>query len=262
MSIHPTAIVDPKAEVHESAVVEPFTLIGPGVQLGAGTVIGPHCVITGRTVIGENNHVSSGSQIGVLSQDLKHKEGLVGRVSIGNKNLFREHVTISASTMTSYDDDHRVTSIGDNCLVMTYSHIAHDCHVGNNVVLANCASLSGHVDVEDNATMGGLSGVHQECVIGKLAFVGGMSRVLKDVPPFMIVEGNPARCHGPNAVGLRRYGMSPETRKQIKTMYKIMFRSDLNTSQALHEIEASVEESEERDHFIEFMRKSIRGVTK
>ncbi|HNZ16772.1 MAG: acyl-ACP--UDP-N-acetylglucosamine O-acyltransferase [Candidatus Hydrogenedentes bacterium] len=262
MTIHPTAIIDPKAELADDVEVQPYTIIGPTVTIGSGTVVGPHCVITGRTVIGKNNRIFSGCQIGVLSQDLKHKEGLVGRTSIGDNNMLREHVTISASTMTSYDDDHRTTSIGDSCLMMAYSHVAHDCHVGDFVVMANCASLSGHVDVEDRATLGGLSGVHQECVVGTMAFVGGMTRVVKDVAPYMIVEGNPGQCHGPNSVGLRRAGFDTEARRRIKQMYKIMFRSDLNTTQALHEIEASIEESDERNHFVDFVRKSIRGITK
>ncbi len=261
MNIHPTAIVDPKAELADDVEVHPFTIIGPHVQLGAGTVVGPHCVIQGRTVVGENNHFFSGAQIGVLSQDLKHRKGLVGRAEIGNNNCFREHVTVSASTMTSYDEEHRVTSIGSGCLFMAYSHIAHDCHIGDQVVMANCASLAGHVDVEDHAILGGLSGIHQECVVGKLSFVGGMSRVTKDVPPFMIVEGNPARCCGPNSVGLRRAGLDQEARGLIKNMYRIISRHDLNTTQALHEIEAQLAETPERDYFVDFFRKSIRGVT-
>ncbi|MFO7976487.1 MAG: acyl-ACP--UDP-N-acetylglucosamine O-acyltransferase [Candidatus Hydrogenedentota bacterium] len=262
MSIHPTAIVDPKAQVAQDAEIQPFSIIGPHVVIGSGTIVGPHCVIAGRSVIGENNHFFSGCQIGVLSQDLKHKAGLIGRTAIGDNNVLREHVTVSASTMTSYDDDHRMTSVGDSCLLMAYAHVAHDCHVGDFVVMANCASLSGHVDVENRAILGGLSGIHQECVIGTMAFVGGMTRVIKDVPPYMIVEGNPGRCHGPNSVGLRRGGLDVEARQRIKQMYKIMFRSDLNTTQALHEIEATVEESEERNHFIDFVRKSLRGITK
>lgn len=262
MTIHPTAIVDPKAEVAQDAEIQPFTIIGPHVVIGSGTIVGPHCVITGRTVIGKNNHFYSGCQIGVLSQDLKHKEGLIGRTLIGDNNVLREHVTVSASTMTSYDDEHRTTSLGNSCLLMAYAHVAHDCHVGDFVVMANCASLSGHVDVEERAILGGLSGVHQECVVGMLAFVGGMTRVTKDVSPYMIVEGNPGRCHGPNSVGLRRAGLDTEARQRIKQMYKIMFRSDLNTTQALHEIEATIEESNERNHFVDFVRKSLRGITK
>ncbi len=261
MKIHPTAIVHPKAELAEGVEIQPYTVIGPQVRIDEGTIVGPHCVIDGRTTIGKNNHIFSGAQIGILSQDLKHKAGLIGRTEIGDSNMIREHVTISASTMSSYDDDHRVTSIANGCLFMAYSHVAHDCHVGSNVIMANCASLGGHVDVEDNASIGGLSGVHQETVIGKLAFVGGMSRVSKDVPPFMIVEGNPARSIGPNTVGLRRYGLDQEARTRIKQMYKIVFRSGFNMTQALQEIEATVDESEERMILVEFIRRSIRGVT-
>lgn len=259
--VHPSAIVHPKAQLDEGVDIQAFSIIGPEVRIGKGTIVGPHCVIEGRTVIGEHNHFFSGSNIGILSQDKKHRDGLVGRTVIGDNNYFREHVTVSASTMTSFDDDHRVTSVGDGCLFMAYSHVAHDCHVGTNVIMANCASLSGHVEVEDHAILGGLCGIHQECVIGRLAFVGGMSRVSKDVPPYMIVEGNPARVYGPNSVGLRRFGMTPESRRRVKQMFKILYRSDFNTTQAMHEIEASVDDSEERTNFVDFIRKSIRGIT-
>jgi len=262
MKIHPSAIIDPKATLADDVEVQAFSIIGPGVQIGAGTVVGPHCVLDGQTIIGERNRFFSGAQVGVLSQDLKHKPGLVGRTHIGNGNLFREHVTVSACTLESPDEERRVTSLGDDCMLMAYCHVAHDCHVGNGVIMANCASLAGHVDVEDKAIIGGLSGVHQECVIGTMAFVGGLSRVAKDVPPYMICDGNPARCCGPNAVGLKRNGLTGEQRSWIKQMYKIMFRSDLNTLQSLHEIEAVVPESPERNHFLEFVRNSIRGVTK
>ncbi len=262
MSIHSTAIVHPDAQLDDSVEVQAFAIIGQHVKMGAGTVVGPHCVIDGRTTIGEGNSFFSGAQIGVLSQDLKHKVGLIGRTEIGNHNIFREHVTVSACTLTSCDEEHRVTSIGDHCMFMAYSHVAHDCHVGNGVIMANCASLAGHVEVEDRAILGGLSGVHQECVVGKMAFVGGLSRVARDAPPFMIVDGNPAHCCGPNTVGLKRNGLDTAQRAQIKLMYKIMFRSNLNTTQALHEIEASVDESDEKNCFLEFIRRSIRGVTK
>ena len=261
MSIHPTALVDPKAELAEDVEVQPFSIIGPHVTIGSGTVVGPHCVIEGRTQIGQNNRFFSGAQIGVLSQDLKHRKGLIGRTEIGDNCVFREHVTVSASTMTSYDENHRVTSIGNDCLLMAYAHVAHDCHIGERVVMANCASLAGHVDVEDHAILGGLSGIHQECVVGRLSFVGGMTRVTKDVPPFMIVEGNPGACCGPNAVGLRRAGFDQDARSQVKSMYKLMYRSELNASQALQEIEARLPESDARTYFVEFYRKSIRGVT-
>ncbi len=262
MKIHESAIIDPSAKLADDVEVQPFAIIGPDVEIGAGTVVGPHCVISGRSRIGKNNRFFSGSQIGILSQDLKHREGLVGRTQIGDGNIFREHVTVSASTMETYDDDHRVTSMGDSCLFMAYAHVAHDCHLGDHVIMGNCAALAGHVDIESRATISGLSGVHQDCVVGEMAFIGGLSRVTKDVAPYMIVEGNPARCHGPNAVGLRRNGLDVAARKVIKTVYKIFYRSDLNTTQALHEIEATTEESKERNHFIDFVRKSIRGTTK
>ncbi len=261
MNIHPSAIVHPDAELAEGVEIQPYSIIGPHVRIGRGTRVGPHCVIDGRTEIGENNEFFSGAQIGILSQDKKHKLGLIGRTAIGNGNQFREHVTISASTMESFDDDHRVTSIGDDCLLMAYCHVAHDCHLGNTIVMASGAMISGHVDVEDYAILSGKCGIHQECVIGKFAFVGGMTRVVKDVPPFLLVEGNPARCCGPNSVGLRRAGFTQEARGRIKEMYRIVYRSGLNTTQALHEIEARVLESEERTHFVEFIRKSIRGIT-
>ena len=262
MKIHPTAIIHADAELAEDVEVQAFTIIGAHVEIGRGTVVGPHCVLEGRTVIGEGNHIYSGAQIGVLSQDLKHKAGLVGRTRIGNHNIIREHVTVSACTLTSCDEEHRVTSIGDQCMFMAYSHVAHDCHVGSGVIMANCASLAGHVEVEDRSILGGLSGVHQECVVGRMSFIGGLSRVARDVPPYMIVDGNPAHCCGPNTVGLKRSGMDSVQRARIKQMYKIMFRSDLNTTQAIHEIETTVEDSEERAHFLEFVRRSIRGVTK
>ena len=262
MIIHPTAIVDPHAELEEGVEIQAFTLVGPHVKIGSGTTVGPHCVIDGRTVIGTGNRIFSGAQIGVLSQDLKHKAGLIGRTIIGNNNVIREHVTISAATMTSYDDEHRCTSIGNTCMFMAYSHVAHDCHVGNGVILANCAALAGHVEVEDKAILGGLAGIHQECVVGTMSFVGGLTRASRDVLPYMLVDGSPARCVGPNSVGLKRNGLDIAQRNRIKQMYKILFRSDLNTTQALHEIENSVEDSTEKTKILEFVRKSLRGITK
>lgn len=262
MKIHPSAIIDPNAELADDVEVQAFSIIGPHVKIGSGTIIGPHCVIDGRTEMGEENRTYSGAQIGVLSQDLKHKGDLIGRCVIGNGNAIREHVTISACTMTGPDDEERVTSVGDRCMFMAYSHVAHDCHVGSRVIMANCASLAGHVTVENGAILGGLVGIHQECVVGSLAFVGGVSRVAKDVPPYMIVDGNPATCCGPNTVGLKRNGYDTAARARIRQMYKIMFRSDLNTTQALQEIENSVEACADRDHFVDFVRKSVRGITK
>lgn len=262
MNIHSTAIIDPRAELADDVEVQPYAIIGPHVAIGAGTVVGPHCVIDGRTEIGANNRFFSGAQIGVLSQDTKHSPELIGRCVIGDNNVIREFVTVSASTMSSEEEDHRVTAIGSNCLLMAYVHIAHDCRVGNSIWMANCASLAGHVEIEDHAIIGGLAGCHQFTVVGTHAFVGAMTRVTQDAAPYMIVEGNPARCVGLNSVGLRRAGFDAEARARIKQMHRVMFRSGLNTTQALHEIENSVDDSAERNHFVEFVRKSIRGLTK
>lgn len=260
MAIHPTAIVHPDAELAVDAEVQAFTIIGPGVRVGARTVIGPHCVIEGRTEIGEDNRFFSGAQIGVPSQDLKHRGDLVGRTRVGDGNVFREHTSVSASTMTSEDEDHRVTSIGDHGLFMTCAHVGHDCRVGDRVIMANSSALAGHVDVENSVTIGGLSAMHQDCRAGAFSFVGGMARITKDIPPFMMVEGNPAVCCGPNSVGLQRNGFDEAARKRIKVLYKLMYRSKLNTTQALHEIENSVEDSDERNRFLAFVRTSSRGI--
>jgi UDP-N-acetylglucosamine acyltransferase len=262
MAIHPTAIVDSKAELADDVDIQPFSIIGPHVTIGQGTVVGSHSTIEGRTVIGKRNKIFSCAQIGVISQDMKHDLAYTGRTELGDDNIVREHVTISASTMSGPEDEDRVTSVGNECLFMANSHVAHDCHVGNQVWMANCASLAGHVDIEDFAIIGGLTGIHQECVVGTMAFVGGMARVSQDVPPYMIVEGNPSRCRGPNALGLRRRGLDEAARTRIKNMYKIMYRTGQNVTAALHEIERQIDDSPERSTFVEFYRKSMRGVTR
>jgi UDP-N-acetylglucosamine acyltransferase len=262
MNIHATAVIHPDAELADDVEVQPYAVIGPQVRIGAGSVVGPHAVLDGDTVIGERNRIFSGAQIGVLSQDLKHLPGLLGRVAIGNDNFIREFVTISASTRLSEDDDN-VTSIGDNCMLMAYTHVAHDCHMGNSVIMANNSSLSGHVEVEDYVIFGGFAGVHQDCRVGRHAFVGGMARCVQDPPPYMIVEGQEnIRCVAPNMIGLKRRGFDADALKRIKTLHKLMYRSNLNTTQALEEIERSVPESEERTVFVEFVRSSKRGIIK
>ncbi|NUM55441.1 MAG: acyl-ACP--UDP-N-acetylglucosamine O-acyltransferase [Candidatus Hydrogenedentes bacterium] len=262
MSIHPTAIIDPNADLAPGVQVQAYSIIGPHVKIGAGTIVGPHCVIEGRTVIGERNQFFSGAQIGVISQDLKHTKGLVGRLIMGDDNVVREHASISASTHSTEADEHRVTTIGSGCLIMTCAHVGHDSRVGSHVILANYVALAGHVTVEDRAIVGGLVAVHQFCRIGELAMVGGTTRVWNDAAPFMITDGNPAKCGGPNKVGLQRNGYDEAARKRIKNMYKIMWRSHMNTSQALERIENEVEDSPERKKFVEFVRASTRGITR
>jgi UDP-N-acetylglucosamine acyltransferase len=262
MSIHPTAIVHPKAQLDATVEVGPFAIIEANVQIGARSTVGPHSLITGRTVIGEDNHFFNGAQIGILSQDLKHAPELMGRTIIGNGNLFREFMTVSASTHSCPEDEDKVTRIGDKCLFMAYTHVAHDCTVGSGVIMANCSALSGHVQVDDHAILGGLTGIHQFTRVGTRSFVGGMARINKDVLPFMIVEGHPAKCYGPNTIGLERAGYDAAGRGRIKKMYKLLYRSELNTAQAVKAIEEQVADSPERAMILDFIRSSGRGLSK
>lgn len=266
MQIHPSAIIHDDVELAEDVEVQAFSIIEAGARIGPGSVIGPHCVIGGGTVMGKNNRCYSGAQVGVVPQDLKHLPGVAGRTEIGDGNIFREFVTISSGTVYEEDSEEaraaKVTRIGDNCLFMSCAHVAHDCHVGNYVIMANHASLAGHVTVCDRAIFGGLTGVHQFCVVGTMAFLGGMSRINKDVLPYMITEGNPARCHGPNAIGLERNGLTKDGIARIRTMYRILYRSNLNTRQALERVEREVEDSEERRTIVDFVRNSQRGISK
>ena len=263
MSIHPTAIIDPSAELDASVSVGAYTVIESGAKIGAGTEIGPHNVIGSGTQMGKNNQTFSGAQIGVLPQDLKHVKGAAGQTIIGDANVFREFTTISSSTVYASDaPGAKQTRIGNGCLFMATTHVGHDCTVGNGVIMANGAALSGHVTVHDRAILGGITGIHQFCVIGTMAFVGGMARVNKDVLPYMLVEGHPARCFGPNTVGLQRNGLNSEAIQRIRRIYKVIYRSGLNTTQAVEKIQADIEASPERDLLLSFIAASQRGITK
>ncbi len=262
MKIHKTAIVHPGAELAGDVEVMPYSIIEDKVIIGEGTVIGPHCVIGGGTIMGRGNRTFSGAQIGVPPQDLKHLPNVLGRTIIGDNNVFREFVTVSSSTVYKDDDGHKATQIGGNCLFMASTHVAHDCHVGDRVIMANSAALAGHVTVQSGATLGGLVGVHQFCTVGTMAFIGGMSRINMDVLPYMIMEGHPARCYGPNVVGLTRSGFSKEAVARIRRMFKLIYRSGLNTTQALQEIEETLESCPERDLITEFIRNSQRGISR
>lgn len=262
MHIHPTAIVDPAACLDDEVEIQAFSIIERNVIIGAGTVIGPHCIVGSGTTLGRNNRLFSGAQVGVIPQDLKHLRGVSGKTVIGDGNIFREFVTVSSSTVYHENDHEKQTKIGDGCLFMTCSHVAHDCKVGNGVITANGTALAGHVTVEDRAILGGLTGIHQFCVIGQMAFVGGMTRINKDVLPYMITEGSPARCFGPNTVGLERNGLSREAIQRIRSIYKIIYRSNLNTSQAVERIQTMVEDCEERRVLLDFIAKSERGISK
>ena len=260
MSIHPSAIVDPSAVLEDGVEVGAFSIVEAGVRIGAGTVVGPHSVVGAGTVMGKNNRLFSGAQIGVLPQDLKQVPGAVGKTVIGDGNVFRETVTVSSSTVYADEAEEKETRIGSHCLFMACTHVAHDCIVGSHVIMANGAVLAGHVTVEDKAILGGLVGVHQFCTVGRMSFVGGCTRINKDVLPYMINEGNPAKCFGPNSVGLERNGLDKDAIKRIRTMYKALYRGTLNTSQALEKIEAEVADSEEKQVILDFVRNSKRGI--
>ncbi len=260
MQIHSTALVHPKAELASDVEIQAFSIVGEHVTIGSGTVVGPHCVISGRTKIGKNNRIYSSAQVGVLSQDLKHQDDGTGRTVVGDDNIIREFVTVSTSTQ-HHEDPSMATAIGNNCLLMACSHVAHDCILGDDVIIANSSALAGHVEVQDGVIIGGLTGVHQFVTLGTMAFIGGMTRVRKDAPPYMIVEGHDPRCCGPNTVGLQRSGLEKEAIGRIKKMYKLLYRSDLNTKQAQARIEEEIAGSAERTCMLDFIASSRRGLT-
>lgn len=253
--IHETAIIDPSAVIGMNVEIGPFSIIGADVEIGDGTVIGPHVVIQGPTKIGKNNRIFAGANLGSDPQDLKY-QGEASYLFIGENNTIREYATITRGTAGGGGE----TRIGNDNLIMTYAHIDHDCQVGNNCVLVNGSALAGHVIVEDRAIIGGLSGVHQFSRIGRMTMVGACTKVSKDVPPFLLVDGHPAKVMGTNIVGLRRNGISPEIRAEIKRAYKTLYRTNLNVTQAVEQMEQELHGYPEIDHFIRFIRNSERGI--
>ena len=256
MNIHKTALVHPDAVIGEDVEIGPYTIIGGEVKIGKNTRIGAHVVIEGISEIGENCQIFTGAIIGNFPQDLKYK-GEKTKVVIGNNNVIREYVTINRGTVAVGE-----TRIGDNCLLMAYVHIAHDCSVGNGVILANVATLAGHVVIEDKAVIGGVTPIHQFVRVGTMAIVGGASRVAKDVPPYCMAAGMPIRTFGLNVVGLQRNGVSSEIREQLKKAYKTVFRSSLNVSDAIAALERESNTCEEVAYFINFIKQSERGICK
>ncbi len=255
MSIHPTAIISPEATVGENVEIGPYSVIGPDVQIGKDTVVGPHVVMEGPTKIGNSCHIFQFASIGAPPQDLKFK-GEKCPVIIGDNNTIREFVTIHRATSS----DIGMTFIGDNNLLMAYCHVAHNCKLGNNIVMANAANLAGHIHVEDYVIIGGLSGVHQFTSIGCHAMISGASAVTQDVPPYVTVAGNHAKPYGLNIIGLKRRGFSEETVENLKKAYRIVFRSSLLLVDAAEKIKGEIKDSPEVDNFIEFIEKSERGV--
>lgn len=255
-TIHPTAIVAPGARLGDGVDVGPYCVIGPHVQLGDGVSLMSHVVIDGHTSLGTGCRVFPFASLGTQTQDLKFRGG-APRVEIGARTTIREYVTVNAAT-----GDGGVTRVGNGCLLMAYVHVAHDCVVGNEVIIANCGTLAGHITVEDQAILGGMSAVHQFCRIGRLAIVGGCSRVTQDVPPFMMAADTPLRVPSVNSVGLQRHGISDETQKKLKMAHRMLYRMDLPTSQALERIAAEMGGTPEVDYLVEFVRTSQRGIVR
>lgn len=248
-SIHPTAIIHPQAKLHPTVKVGPFCVIGDRVTIGAETAIGAQVVIEGPTEIGVGNRIFPGAIIGSEPQDLKYKGG-ESWVKIGDHNQIREYVTINRAT-----EDQAVTQIGDRNLLMAYAHVAHNCVIENEVIIANSVALAGHIYIESQARISGVLGVHQFVHIGRLAMVGGMSRIERDVPPFTIVEGNPSRVRTLNLIGLQRSGMSAEDLSALKQAFRLIYRSDTPYQQALEELGRSAAHPYVQ-HFQQFLQRS------
>lgn len=260
MSIHPTAVVDPKAELDSSVSVGPYAVIEAGVRIDADTRVEPHAVISGPTKIGKRNLIGSFATVGGAPQDLSYK-GEPTELIIGDDNQIREYASIHRGTPHGTGK----TIIGDSNLLMAYTHVAHDCRLGNHVILANVATLAGHVEVGDRASIGGLVAVHQFCRIGTFSYIGGVSGISLDVPPYVIIAGtrNRTRISGVNKIGLKRNGFSRETINKLDTAFKIIFRSpNLLLKDALEQARLELSGCPEVDNLITFFENSKRGVVK
>ena len=255
MKIHPTAIISSDAHLEEGVEIGPYSIIGSDVKIGKNTIIGPHTVIDDYTHIGEGNHIFQFCSIGAPPQDLKFG-GEKTRVVIGDFNTIREFVKIHRSTTT----DIGVTVIGDHNLIMAYCHVAHNCKLGNNVIMSNAATLAGHIHIDDYAIISGLTGIHQFCHVGEHCMIGGCSAVVKDIPPYVIAQGNHAKLFGLNLIGLKRRNFPEKTIKAISESYRIIFRSKLLLEDAIKKVEAQVEDLPEVRKFVKFIKESERGV--
>jgi len=256
-NVHPTAIVAPGAELHPTVEVGPYAVIGPHVKLGEGSVVGPHAVIEGRTRLGARNRVFQFASIGAIPQDLKYA-GEPTELHIGDGNQFREFTTLNLGTVGGGG----VTRVGDGNLLMAYSHVAHDCTVGNGCIIANSVSLAGHVELEDHVILGGLSAVHQFTRIGRHAFIAGGSMVAMDVPPYCTAQGDRAELAGLNTVGLTRHGYDEDQLRRIKDAYRILFRSKLGLNEAVSKLRAEHGGNPEIDYLLGFILASKRGITR
>lgn len=255
IEVHGAAIVHDGAELGKDVTIGPYSVIGPDVKIGDGTSVASNVLIEGCTTIGAGNTIFHGAVLGTPPQDLKYR-GARTLVKIGDNNMIREYATVNTAT-----NEGDATVIGSGCLLMAYSHVAHDCIIGDNVILANAVNLAGHVTIHDYAILGGMVPVHQFVRIGVHSFVGGGSRVAKDVLPYVKVAGSPPKVSGLNTVGLKRRGFEDSQLESIKAAYRLIYRSGLNVTQAIERIEIEVEPSEEIETLLDFIRGSQRGIT-
>lgn len=255
MQIHPTAIVSKKARLATDSQVGPYTIIGDNVVIGSKTQVGAYCIIEGNTTIGKHCQVFTGAILGSRPQDLKYK-GEKSFLEIGDNNIIREYSTFNPGTK-----ENNKTIIGNNNLFMAYSHVAHDCIVGDNCIIANNGTLAGYVTIEDKAAIGGLVAIHQFVRVGSLSIIGGCSKVVQDIPPYSTCDGHPARIYGLNLIGLKRNGISPESIRQLNRAFKILFNAGLSMKHAIEKLEKEIKPSNEVLYLINFIKNSKRGIT-
>jgi len=254
--IHSTAAVEEGAQIGEGCRIGPYCVIGANVTLGQGCTLHSHIVIDGHTELGEANRIFPFASIGLQSQDLKHTGGIT-HTRIGTHNTFREYVTIHSATEAG-----DVTVIGSHNNLLAYTHVAHDCQLGDHIVMSNVATLAGHVAVEDRAIIGGLAAVHQFCRIGTMSIIGGCSKVVQDIPPYMLADGNPATTRALNKEGLKRNQISEESQAALKQAHRILFRSDLRISNAIESATQEIENTTEVQHLLAFLQSSQRGIAR
>ena len=252
--IHPSAVIHPSAIIHKNVVIGAYAYIGENCEIGEGTIIGPHAVIAKNVRMGKENHLYPHAVIGEDPQDLKFADEY-STVVIGDHNLLREYVTIHRATGENCE-----TRIGSYNMLQAYTHVAHNCYFGDHIVMSSFSGAAGHVTVEDHAVIGGMSGLHQFVKIGACAMVGGMSKIVQDVCPYVIADGNPARVVGLNSVGLSRNGITPEGKSLLKKAYRIIFRSGMKLSEAIEEMEQDFPSTPEVEHLLRFLRNCERGL--
>lgn len=256
-NIHPTAIIGPEVRLGNNVSVGPYSVIGGNATIGDGAVIGVHCLVEGRTTLGKGCRLYTGAVIGSCPQDKKHNTTDPVFLNIGDNNIFREYVTVNPGTV----EGGGTTGIGHNNLFMACSHVAHDCHIGSDCVLANYVGLSGHVTIEDRAVIGGLSGVHQFARVGHMSIIGGCSKVNQDVPPYSMVDGNPATLRGLNVIGIKRANIASATALALRRAFKVLFNSGLAMGNAIAQVEEQMGEVAEVQRLLAFIRNSKRGIS-